>query len=189
MTRTFLHLSAAMCGLALYLISASSHALPDDANQPIHIEADRAELNQRTNTVVYTGRVRLTQGTLLLEADQLTVTQTSSSEGRSLKSALATGKPAHFSQQLEPQEDPAHGYGRRIDYNAIATTITLTDDAKLIREGNNVSGQRIVYNMTTKLINAGSTPAKKGGTNTPPARVKVILQPSNVKPSKQKATP
>lgn len=46
-----------------------------DRDKPIQIEADRASLDQLKGITVYEGNVVVTQGTILLRAAQVTVTQ------------------------------------------------------------------------------------------------------------------
>ncbi|MEY3041343.1 MAG: hypothetical protein RLZZ174_425, partial [Pseudomonadota bacterium] len=48
--------------LVLLALASVSHALPEDEQQPIEIEADRAELDDATGTATYSGAVRLDQG-------------------------------------------------------------------------------------------------------------------------------
>ena len=50
-----------------------SHALPSDANQPIKLLADKATYSERTGVTSYSGSVIITQGSLKLTADNITV--------------------------------------------------------------------------------------------------------------------
>ncbi len=51
-------------GLAATLVLAAptAAALPEDRNQPIHLEASRGQLDQKTGVSVYEGNVVITQG-------------------------------------------------------------------------------------------------------------------------------
>src|SRR5687767_15999901 len=53
------------CG---WLNAAPCFALTGDTEQPIRIKADTAELNDKTGISVYRGNVRVTQGSIVLEA-------------------------------------------------------------------------------------------------------------------------
>src|SRR5690606_41866707 len=77
-----------------------SHALPSDANQPIKLLADKATYSERTGITSYSGTVVITQGTFKMTADDITVNL---SQGRSINSAVATGRPATM-QQVRSEE-------------------------------------------------------------------------------------
>ena len=86
--------------MMLLALPIYSHALPSDANQPIKLLADKATYSERTGVTSYTGTVVITQGTFKMTADDITVNL---SQGRSINSAVATGRPATM-QQVVTQE-------------------------------------------------------------------------------------
>ena len=51
-----------LLGLGAALGSAGAWALPDDREQPIRVQADSAELDDRQGVAVYHGNVIITQG-------------------------------------------------------------------------------------------------------------------------------
>ena len=55
------------------LLPMAAWGLSDDRNQPMHIEADRASLNEKTGISTYEGNVHVQQGTLNLRGDRMTV--------------------------------------------------------------------------------------------------------------------
>ena len=61
--------------LLMTLITSLSQALPSDREQPIKITADSAVRNEQTGETRYEGSVELTQGSLHIEADLLTLYQ------------------------------------------------------------------------------------------------------------------
>ena len=61
--------------LSFVCAAASALAEQGDRDKPIQIEADRASLDQLKGVTVYEGNVVVTQGTILLRAAQVTVTQ------------------------------------------------------------------------------------------------------------------
>lgn len=65
--------TAAPAILLALLLSGGAQALPDDEQQPIEIEADRAELDDATGTATYSGSVRLDQGSLKVRAARLII--------------------------------------------------------------------------------------------------------------------
>ena len=61
--------------LALACASSVAMALPSDREQPIRVQADSAELDERQGVAVYRGSVVITQGTLKITGDTVTITQ------------------------------------------------------------------------------------------------------------------
>ncbi len=141
-------------------------ALPSDAQQPIHLLADRATYSERTGVTSYSGNVTITQGTLKLAADNITVNL---SNGHSIQSAVATGRPATMQQVVTKEKGLAKGQANKIDYNAQSGIITLTGNAKLTQNGASFSGNVIRYSLKV-----GDVEATAGGSQ----RVELIFPPS-----------
>ncbi|MDO6805475.1 lipopolysaccharide transport periplasmic protein LptA, partial [Wenyingzhuangia sp. 1_MG-2023] len=78
------------------VLATTVEALPEDWQQEMIIESDRAELDRKTGMVVYEGDVVLKQGTLTIESDRLTLIL----DGKALKQAIAEGQPARYQQQV-----------------------------------------------------------------------------------------
>lgn len=144
-----------------------SHALPSDANQEIKLLADRATYSERTGVTSYSGNVIITQGTLKLTADNITVNL---SPQRSINSAVATGRPATMQQVVTQEKGLAKGQANKIDYNAMNGIITLTGNARLDQNGAKFSGNVIRYSLK-----AGDVEATAGGSQ----RVELILPPNS----------
>ncbi len=88
---------------ALLLVTPlATWGLDTDRNQPIHIEADRATLEEKGNKSIFEGNVELRQGTLQLHGDHMTVLLTN----RQVDKIILTGKPATRSWR-EPVAVPA----------------------------------------------------------------------------------
>lgn len=166
--------------LAALLLPALAHALPEDFNQEVVIVSDRAEIDRQAGVVIYTGGVILTQGTLRIESDRLTVV----SRAGALEKASAEGQPARYQQQINPDSPLTHAEARRIDYLAANQEAILIGAALLRQDNNEITGERIRYNMTTEVISAGQ-PAAAGEK---PARIKVIFQPKNTEKATEPAT-
>ena len=141
-------------------------ALDSDREQPVNVEADRAELDQATDTGIYTGDVVVTQGSLRLEAERLEIR---SPQGR-VESALATGAPARFKQRPEGSEQDVLGGGHQIDYLATDSMVVLTGEAWITQGEDTVRGNRIEYDINRDLIRALKGPGEQD-------RVRIILQP------------
>ena len=144
-----------------------SHALPSDANQQIKLLADKATYSERTGVTSYSGGVVITQGTFKMTADNITVNL---SQGRSINSAVATGRPATMQQVVTQEKGVAKGQANKIDYNAVTGIITLTGNAKLVQNGASFAGNVIRYSLK-----AGDVEATAGGNQ----RVELIFPPSS----------
>ena len=153
--------------IMLLALPVYSHALPSDANQPIKLLADKATYSERTGVTSYSGNVIITQGTLRLTADDITVNL---SQQRSINSAVATGRPATMQQIVTKEKGLAKGQANKIDYNAVTGIITLTGNAKLDQNGASFAGNVIRYSLK-----AGDVEATAGGSQ----RVELILPPNN----------
>lgn len=165
--------------LGAALGSAAAWALPSDRDQPIRIQADSAELDDKQGVAVYRGDVIITQGTLKITGDTVTITQTSSGD---IDVFTSVGNLAYYEQKPAVDKDIVKAYGRTIQYFASNERIVLIDQAKVIQEGNTFEGEKIVYDTRRQIVNAG----RATGTNvgTPRPRIDMVIQPKN-KPADQ----
>ncbi|MGE8503666.1 lipopolysaccharide export system protein LptA [Ectopseudomonas oleovorans] len=165
--------------LGAALGSAAAWALPSDRDQPIRIQADSAELDDKQGVAVYRGDVIITQGTLKITGDTVTITQTNSGD---IDVFTSVGNLAYYEQKPAVDKDIVKAYGRTIQYFASNERIVLIDQAKVIQEGNTFEGEKIVYDTRRQIVNAG----RATGTNvaTPRPRIDMVIQPKN-KPADQ----
>ena len=98
----------ALTGLIFALDGTLALALPDDQQQPIKIAADTATRDERAGITIYEGNVQLTQGSLKIVADMLTVTQ----NGSTANIIVATGNPATLTQQPEADQPRSQRFCR-----------------------------------------------------------------------------
>lgn len=150
----------------MMLTAAPALALPEDADQPIEIESDRAELDQNSGTVVYTGSVHVVQGTIEVTADELTMLV----EDEKIVRITARGSPAHYQQELEADKGLVKADALTIVYHTRDERVDLEGDAYLEQGGNEIAGELIHYDIV-----AGRVSAKAGDEE----RVKVIVQPAD----------
>ena len=97
-------------------------ALSSDREQPIELEADSAHIDERTGVSVYTGNVKLTQGSTRLLADRLTVER-----GEDGNRVVAEGQPATFSQQPDDKPKPVEGLAKTIDSSLDSLTLRVDE--------------------------------------------------------------
>ncbi|MEE8058903.1 MAG: lipopolysaccharide transport periplasmic protein LptA [Pseudomonadales bacterium] len=139
-------------------IAMSSWALPEDNQQPINIQSDRATQKSLANgeQTEYFGNVVMTQGSLLINGDHIII----HSKNRKATKIVAIGKPAKFQQQSTPNKEPVKAQANTINYELRNETLILAGNATIEQDGATVSGKRIEYNTATERVNAngGDTP-------------------------------
>lgn len=129
-------------------------ALPEDGEQPIHIEADEGTFNPDGESVL-TGAVALRQGTLRLAAHRMTLT----ARNRRLNRVVALGRegaPAMFRQQPRAGEGVVDARARRIDYAVAEQRIVLTGDALVVQADQEISADVIDWNIDAGRVQARS---------------------------------
>ena len=181
-TRLFikrLNLAGSLLTLCLILFSSQTWSEKADREKPINIEANSAHMDDKTSIATFEGNVVLTQGTLLIKADTLTVVQ----ENDEFKQGIALGESAYFRQKREGYEDYIEGEAHRIEFDALTDQLTMITNAKLWREGDEVQGNFIHYNATNETFTVKGVGQNNTSQDTSKGRVKAIIQPkSNANP-------
>lgn len=154
---------AVLCAFALTCV-----ALPDDSEQPINIQADRASQKVLSNgeKTEYFGDVLLTQGSLKISGEHVII----NSRNNKVTRIIAIGEPANFEQQSDPEKAPIKAQANRLDYQLSDDTVVLTEQASIEQNGSTVSGKRIEYNIAAERV-------KATGSKDDDTRVKMILIP------------
>src|SRR3546814_14353678 len=97
-----------LLGLSAFWLGASAWALPEDREQPIRVQADTAELDDRQGVAVYRGDVVITQGTMKITGDTVTITQDDNGDVEVFNSI---GQPAYYEQKPAVDKEIAKAYG------------------------------------------------------------------------------
>ncbi len=156
-----------LLSVGILMLPTPSLGLSDDAQQPIQVEADTAEFDDNTGISVYRGKVRVTQGSMVLRGDHVTVT----APDRRLKKITSKGKPSTFHQVTDEGEN-IDAEAEHMEYNTTANKIILLKKATLHQGKNSFSSERIEYNLITKIVDAGDP--KSGD------RVKMTIMPNTI---------
>lgn len=150
------------------LLATPVYSLPEDSQQPINIQADSAR--QKTTdgvaNMVYKGNVVMTQGSLLIEAELLTVI----SRDKKVETLIAEGQLARFQQQSDPQSQPVNATAKTIRYVIADEIATFVGDATIEQEGSIISGETIAYNINEEQVKADSDKNNS-------KRVQMVLEP------------
>ncbi|MCF5547453.1 lipopolysaccharide transport periplasmic protein LptA [Pseudomonas salomonii] len=163
-----------LLGLGAALGSVSAWALPNDSQQPIHIQSDEAQLDDKQGVATYTGGVVITQGSMKITGNTVTLTRTPAGD---IDVVTSVGNLAYFEQkQAVADEKPMQGYGKTIQYHAQQNRIVLIDQARVVStDGNTTSGEKITYDTVKQIATAGRANGTKIGT--PKPRIDMVIQP------------
>ena len=172
-------LATGLLAVALAIaFAATAHAERADRDKPVNIESDRMNADDANKTAVFDGRVVLTQGTLAIRADRLTITQ----DAEGFQSAVALGSPAKFRQKREGANEFVEGEALRIEYDGRAERVQLFRKARVRRDsGDDVRGNYISYDAKTERFSVQSS--ANASSEDGDSRVRAVIMP------KKKAAP
>lgn len=145
--------------------SGSVQALSSDSDEAIEVEADSLEIREEDNISVYTGNVKLTQGSMSITSDRLIIHFNADNE---LTLMEMSGSPARF-RQIDNNDQEMRGQARQINYVETDDTLELIEDARFDRAGDTIEGNLIRINTETNSIQAGSSDSDQ--------RVKMLIKP------------
>lgn len=154
------------------LFSGLANALPSDSSQPINVQADSAEMDDKRGVAIYRGDVVITQGTLKITGDTVTITLNNNGD---IDVFTSVGKPAYYEQLPAKDKDLVQAYGLTIQHFANNDKIVITDQARVIQQGNTFRGEKIVYDTKKEIVTAGR--GKQGTITTPSPRINMVIQP------------
>lgn len=146
-----------------------------DRDKPVHLEADRATVENATRTSVFTGNVVLTQGTLIIRADKMVVKEDSSG----FRHATAFGNPVSFQQKRDGRDEYIEGWSERMEYDGKADKVQLFKKARLKRGPDEVEGDYISYDAVSEFFQVTGNNEKTGTQVNPAGRVRVVIQPKS----------
>ena len=161
--------------LALVAWAMTAHGLAADKDEPIEVEADTAELDDAKKISIYRGNVIVTQGTIRMTGDVMTVHQT---EDGDLETLVLEGRPATYRQLPEKSKVYDEAEALRMEYYELRNYVILIKEAVVTQEGLKFSGDRIEYDTAQSKVKAWSDTA--AGDESKPAgtgeRVKIIIK-------------
>jgi lipopolysaccharide export system protein LptA len=141
------------------------------------IEADRVELDDATGISTYHVNVKVTQGTMVLTGDLMTI----HSDNNEIRSVLVDGSPATYRQRPDNKDEDVRARSLRMEYYTDPERIIMLRDAQVTQEGNVLRSERIEYDVPRDKVNAG--------TNQPNERVHITIQPKTVKDKQETSKP
>jgi lipopolysaccharide export system protein LptA len=146
---------------------------------PIALDADASEFDRKNDKLIFTG-LRITQGTLHIEADDAEANRLDFEDSQwvfignvlienigtkawsdyaeihfrnhEIKNAMLRGKPARFRQVSPEDKQITEGHAAVMDYDLRSGLIRMSDDAWLSDGSNEVSGNKITYDLVREYI-------------------------------------
>ena len=131
-------------------------ALPEDAKQPIEIEAKSVTVDETTGFNEFSGNAEVKQGSLLLFAELIKV-QTNSDGVETMIAKGTLEKPAKYIQSQENQGRFIEATATLITYNVNECMIFLVCNAHLVQGFDSFSGDSLNYDINNdKVVVKGS---------------------------------
>ena len=131
-------------------------ALPEDAKQPIEIEASSVTVDETTGFNEFSGNAEVKQGSLLLFAELIQV-QTNSDGVETMIAKGTLEKPAKYIQSQENQARFIEATATLITYNVNEGMIFLVGNAHLVQGFDSFSGDSLNYDINNdKVVVKGS---------------------------------
>lgn len=195
MTKLFKHSNKFIlffAGLSLLSLSTASLSENRPADEPvekIQINADHMQMNLESGKSIYRGHVKISQGSLQLTGDEVTLEQ----QGDEIDRLTVTGKPARYKHVTE-QGQSIEAESEHMVYSASQNKLIMTINARLQQPDHQLSSQKITYDTKKGIVIAGSQAGQPPGiTPESPAngtktetkqRVNITLTPKKSSPDK-----
>jgi len=171
------HVLPLLClALAVWAIPAAAEKA--DKDKPMNIEADALRYDDLKQISVFTGKVVVTKGTLVIRGARMEVRQ--DPEGYQYGTVTAEpGKLAFYRQKREGVDEWVEGEGETIEYDGKADRVKFVKHAELRRLrgaqlSDEMTGSLITYDNGTDVftVDGGPVGQSAGG-----GRVRAMLAP------------
>ena len=161
-------------------VAPPAHAERSDRLKPLNVEADQSgRIDLQNQTVVFTGNVVVSKGTMVIRAARIEVRQTPAGYDTAIAFG-APGRPATFRQKRDGVDEFIDGQADRLEYDGRADVVKFTGNAAVRRlrgvaVADEITGNLVTYDATTEVFSvsggAATTAANPGG------RVRAVLTP------------
>ena len=171
--------SAAMILAAVFLACAAQPARAErsDREKEIVVGADRLVADDARRTSTFDGNVVVTQGTMRMTAERVTVKE----DAQRHKFYVASGSPVTFRQKRDNSDEWVEGTARRAEFDDRNDVLRLYEDARVKSNQNEITGDFISYDMRREVAEvSGAPPGQQAPRD---ARVKVIIMPPKKAPA------
>lgn len=158
-------LSAVAALLLIAFVAAPAEARRSDRNQNMDVDAGQVVYpTDASGPTRWTHGVTITQGTLIIRADQADLHQT---RGGDIARIVLRGSPATLRQELD-DGTPMNVRANQIDYNHQTEVAVFTGGVRVEQPRGSMSGERVTYNMASGQVQGGGEGS---------GRVRMTIQP------------
>jgi lipopolysaccharide export system protein LptA len=170
--------------LACVLLAGGAHAERADRSKPMNIESDTLRYDDGKQTSVFTGKVVVTKGSIVMRGAQLEVRQDVAGNQFGVIRA-EPGKLAFFRQKRDTRpgaiDEYMEGEAEVIEYDGKADTVRFLQRAELRRYlgttlNDEMTGVVIVYDNSTSVLTVDGGPGRSRPDGAA-ARVRAVLTP------------
>ena len=166
-----------LISLAVAFGAGTARAERADRAKPMNVEADNLRYDDLKQASVFTGRVVLTKGTIVIRGARVDVRQDPDGYQYGVVTA-EPGKLAFYRQKREGVDEFIEGEGETIEYDGKADRVKFIKRAEMRRYrgatlADEMTGSLIVYDNSTDVFSVDGGPASSavGG------RVRAVLAP------------
>ena len=139
--------------LLFSLLPGWALALSSDKDQPILIEADSADIDDRQGVSIYRGNVVVRQGSAVLNADQVTVQH----PGKKAKKFIAVGKPVKYRQRQDGDKPDIRAEALQAEYFTESEELIMIGNAVLYQGKDSFRSDRITYDRKSGILKGGTS--------------------------------
>jgi len=167
MSKNFLTLFFIFLTLFINNVLHAEKKEPPEEKTPLKIVSDKADFDDKTGIATYTGKVIATEGEKRIEGNQLKIYR---GKNNKIEKMVATGTPAIFTLPPEINKPFIKGHALQIDYIVEDSTVILSKEAEISQNKDSIVGEKIIYNLKTKMLRSEPVPNK---------RTTVIIHPNS----------
>jgi lipopolysaccharide export system protein LptA len=170
----------ALLAAALTLAGGTALAERADRSKPMNVEADALRYDDLRQTSVFTGKVVVTKGTIIIRGARVEVRQDPDGHQHGVVTA-EPGQLAYYRQKREGVDEYIEGESQTIEYDGKADRVKFVGRAEMRRFrgatlSDEMSGSLITYDNTSDVFSVdggpvGGAPGVAGG------RVRATLAP------------
>jgi len=168
---------AAILAACVALAAQGALAERADREKEIVVGADRLTADDANRTSTFEGSVVVTQGTMRITANKVTVKE----DAERHKYYVASGAPVSFRQKRDKVDEWIEGFAERAEFDDRNDVLKLFNRARVKSNLNEITGDFISYDMRRELAEVSGAPP---GRSAPASagRVKVIILPPKKTP-------